>query len=405
MTSIIRTTWTFHTAGQLIFGRNAATQIGGLASSMKARQVLLVTDRTLVSAGLASPIQASLESENIKVLVFDEGEAEPSIRVALACHEATFQQRPDLLIGLGGGSNMDLAKIVAVLLTHGGHPRDYVGEGKVPGPILPVVAVPTTAGTGSEVSGASVLTDEERHLKVGVLSNYLRPHVAVVDPLLTVSCPPKVTADSGIDALTHAIEAITAVENADFPLPAGEFSMYQGRHPLGECLAEKAIHLITKNLVGAVQNGQELDTREAMHLGALLAGLAFSNIGVALVHALEYPIGGAVHCSHGCGNGLLLPYVMDFNKSARLETMARLAEVMGLPVAGHTVEAAADAAIQTVRELRRQIGIPDRLREIGVRESQLNGFAQAAFEIKRMLRVNPRQATVEDLEEILRAAY
>jgi alcohol dehydrogenase class IV len=405
MKPTMRTTWNFHSAGQIIFGRDAATQIGDVASSLKAQRALLVTDRTLVSAGLATPLRTMLETKGITVAVFDEGEAEPSIRVALACHDAALQTRPDLLVGLGGGSNMDLAKIVAVLLTHGGHPRDYVGEGKVPGPILPVIAVPTTAGTGSEVSGASVLTDEERELKVGVLSNYLRPTIALVDPLLTISCPPKVTADSGIDALTHAIEAICAVDNAEFPLPSGEFSMYQGRHPLGECLAEKAIRLITRHLAEAVHNGKELCPREAMHLGSLLAGLAFSNIGVALVHALEYPVGGAVHCSHGCGNGLLLPYVMEFNKPARLETMAHLAEVMGVRAAAQTVEAAADAAIQAVRDLRRQIGIPDRLRDIGVRESQLSSFAQAAFGIKRMLRVSPRQATIEDLEGILRAAY
>ena len=401
----MRTTWTFHSAGQILFGQNAAAQLGDIAASLKTQRALLVTDRTLIAAGLAGPIRSSLESSSINVTVFDGGEAEPSIRAALACHEMARRLHPDVLVGLGGGSNMDLAKIVAVLLTHEGHPLDYVGEGKVPGTILPVIAVPTTAGTGSEVSGASVLTDEDNQLKVGVLSNFLRPRVALVDPLLTVSCPPKVTADSGIDALTHAIEAVMAVDNVDFPVPSGEFSMYQGRHLLGECLAEQAIHLIVSHLAEAVHQGQNLAAREGMHLGSLLAGLAFSNIGVALVHALEYPIGGAVHCSHGCGNGLLLPYVMEFNKPARIETLARIAKLMGLEVTGQTDTAAADAAIQAVRELRQRIGIPDRLREIGVRETQLNGFAQAAFGIKRMLRVNPRQATVQDLEEILRSAY
>src|SRR5207247_1843626 len=141
-----------------------------------------------------------------------------------------------LVIGLGGGSNIDLAKITAALLRYGGHPRDYAGEGKIPGPVTPLIAVPTTAGTGSEVSAASVLTDPTRRVKAGILSNYLRPAAAVVDPLLTVTCPPHVTADSGIDALTHALEAYLAVDNRDFPLPPGEVSLYQGRHPLGECL-------------------------------------------------------------------------------------------------------------------------------------------------------------------------
>src|SRR5207244_1479276 len=163
----------------------------------------------------------------------------------------------------------------------GGTPRDYIGDDKVPGPIAPLICVPTTAGTGSEVSGAAVLTDAENRIKVGVLSNYLRPRVALVDPLLTVSCPPKVTADSGIDALTHAIEAYTAVDNADFPLPTGERTVYQGRHPMGDVLAEKAIALIGLHLRQAVADGNNLEAREGMALGATMAGLSFSNVGVA----------------------------------------------------------------------------------------------------------------------------
>src|SRR5262249_9456502 len=154
-------------------------------------------------------------------------------------------------------------------------------------------------------------------MKVGVLSNYLRPRAAVVDPLLTVSCPPKVTADSGIDALTHAIEAYTAVDNADFPLPPGERTVYQGRHPLADVLAEKAVALPGRFLRGAVAAGRALGARGGMALAATLAGLAFSNVGVALVHAMEYPVGGSTHCSHGAGNGLLLPFVMRFNLPAR----------------------------------------------------------------------------------------
>src|SRR5262249_25170414 len=159
--------------------------------------------------------------------------------------------------------------------------------------------MPTTAGTGSEVSAASVLTDTDNHIKVGILSNYLRPRVALVDPLLTVSCPPKVTADSGIDALTHAIEAYTAVDNATFPLPTGDRTVSQGRHPMGDVLAEKAIALIGAHLRHAVRHGDDLVAREGMALGATMAGMSFSNVGVAVVHALEYPVGGATHCSHG----------------------------------------------------------------------------------------------------------
>jgi alcohol dehydrogenase class IV len=300
---------------------------------------------------------------------------------------------------------MDLAKITAVVLSHGGQASDYVGDGKVPGPILPVYCLPTTAGTGSEVSAAAVLTDTASHLKVGVLSNHLRPRLALVDPLLTVSCPPKVTADSGIDALTHAIEAYTAVDNADFPLPAGERSVYQGRHPFGDAFAEKAIALVGKYLRRAVADGGDLEAREGMALAAAMAGLAFSNVGVAAVHALEYPVGGATHCSHGAGNGLLLPHVMRFNLPLRRREIAAVAALLGEDVAGLDEAAAAQRGVAAVERLRDDIGVPRRLRDLGVAEGQLRGFAEKAAGIRRILRVNPRPATADDLEAILRAAY
>jgi alcohol dehydrogenase class IV len=300
---------------------------------------------------------------------------------------------------------MDLAKLTAILLTHGGDCRDWVGDCVVPGPILPVICLPTTAGTGSEVTASGVLTDNENHIKVGILSQFLRPRLAVVDPQLTLSCPRQVTADSGIDALTHAIEAYTAVDNAAFPLPAGERTVYQGRNPLGDCLAEKAIWLIGQHLATAVEEPQNLTARTGMALAATLAGLAFSNSGVALVHAMEYPVGGAVHCSHGAGNGLLLPYVMRYNLPVRRAEMARIAALLGEDTTGLDETAAAERAVAAVERLRARIGIPGRLRELGVRREQLRPFAEKAASIKRILRVNPRMPTTEEIEEIYEAAW
>jgi alcohol dehydrogenase class IV len=401
----MRETWTFHSAGQLLFGRNASRQLGDVAGRLGARRVLLVTDAALVRAGAADRVRAPLAEAGLAVYVFDGGEPEPSLRAADACLAAARTFRPDTVLGLGGGSNMDLAKITATVLTHGASPRAYVGDDKIPGPIMPLVCVPTTAGTGSEVSAAAVLTDTDNHIKVGILSNHLRPRVAVVDPLLTVSCPPKVTADSGIDALTHAVEAYTAVDNAAFPLPPGERTVYQGRHPLGDVLAEKAIALIGANLRRAVAQGDDLEAREGMALGATLAGLAFSNVGVAVVHALEYPVGGATHCSHGAGNGLLLPFVMRFNLPARRRELAAVARLLGEDVAGLDEQAAAERAVTAVERLRQDVGVPGRLRDLGVTEAQLRPFAEKAFGIQRILRVNPRPVTADDLEGILRAAY
>src|SRR6516165_739982 len=398
----MRTTWTFHSAGQLLFGRDAVNQLGEVSSRLGAKRVLIVTDPVLTKVGLAERIRQPLSS--CATEIFGEGEPEPSMKAADVCIALAKRFKPDALVGLGGGSNMDLAKITATVLAHGGSPRDYAGDDKIPGPIAPLICIPTTAGTGSEVSAAAVLTDTENKIKVGILSNYLRPRVALVDPLLTVSCPAKVTADSGIDALTHAIEGYTAVDNAEFPLPVGERSVYQGKHPLGDIMAEKAIALIGANLRRAVKDGNDLEARDGMALGATLAGLAFSNVGVALVHALEYPVGGATHCAHGAGNGLLLPFVMRFNQPARIKEFAAIARLLGEDVTGLTETQAADRAILAVEKVRNDIGIPKQLSDLGVRPEQLRPFADKAFGIKRILRVNPRQMTVQDLEEILRSA-
>jgi alcohol dehydrogenase len=401
----MRTTWTFHSAGQLIFGRDAALQLGEIAGRLGLKRVLLVTDPALIRAGLLERVHPPLSESGVAIEVFPGGEPEPSIHAAEKAIAAGREFRPDGVLGLGGGSNMDLAKVTALVLAQGGKPADYFGEDKIRGEVLPLICVPTTAGTGSEVSAAAVFTDTDNHLKASIVSNRLRPTVALVDPLLTVSCPPKVTADSGMDALTHAIEAYTAVDHAHFPLAHGEFSLFQGRHSYGDILAEKAIALIGTHLRRAVAHGSDLDAREGMALAATLAGLSFSNVGVAVVHALEYPVGGAVHCSHGEGNGLLLPHVMRFNLPSRLKEFAVIARLLGEDVAGLSDQEAAERAVAAVDRLRSDVGVPARLREFGAKEEHLRGFAEKAFAIKRLMRVNPRQVSQADLEGILKAAY
>ncbi len=396
----MRTTWTFSSAGELIFGPGAVRQVGEVARALRGAgtKVFVVSDRTLFQAGIYEPVRVSLGDAALTWQVFEGGQPEPSLKLADECAAMAAKFKPDVVLGLGGGSNMDVAKMTAVLLSHGGKAVDYIGDGKVPGPILPVICVPTTAGTGSEVSRAAAFTDTDNQVKTGLLSPHLRPRWAIVDPQLTLSCPPKVTADSGIDALTHAIEAYTAVDNAEFPLPPGEKSCYQGKNPLGDVNAERAIKLIGMHLRRAVKNGDDVEAREGMALGATLAGLAFSNVGVALVHALEYPVGGAVPVSHGAGNGLLLPFVMRFNLPKRCREFARIAEWLG-------EDAVPEKAIEAVEKLKRDIGIPERLRDIGIKREQLRTLAEKTFAIKRITRVNPRTATVQELERILQEAW
>ena len=226
----------------------------------------------------------------------------------------------------------------------------------------------------------------------------------MVDPELTLTCPPKATADSGIDALTHAIEAYTAVDYQKLDVPPGETWPYDGRTPLGDALAEKAVALIAQHVRTAVHQGEDVEAREGMALAATLAGMSFSNYGVALVHALEYPLGGTLHCSHGAGNGLLLPYVMRYNLTQRRAAIARLAPLLGVDASKMDEADAAEAAIAAVEQLRRDIGIPQRISEIGGREEQLPMFAEKSFAIKRLMMLNPRTPSEADLLSILREA-
>ena len=401
----MRSVWQFHTSAQLVFGWGAVSRLPALMQREQFVRAFLVTDRVLAENGILATVRLPLIHAGIDVEVFDGGEPEPSVDSAQKVLEHAREYQPDVIIGLGGGSNMDLAKVAAAALSHGGSPRDYFGWDRVPGPVVPLICVPTTAGTGSEVSHAAVLTDSENAIKVSTLSNYLRPRIALVDPQLTVSCPAKVTADSGIDALTHAIEACTAADFEKLEIPEGETCAYEGRTPLGECLAEKAVLLIGQHLQKAVEEPGNRAAREGMSLAATLAGMAFSNCAVAVVHALEYPMGGELHVSHGAGNGLLLPFVMRFNLPERVATFARIATLLGEDTVGKSETAAAELAISAVEKLKRAIGIPERIRDIGGREEQLRGFASKAFAIKRLMMVNPRQPSESDLLAILRAAY
>jgi alcohol dehydrogenase class IV len=400
--------WTFHSAGSLTFGRHSVNQLGAVAGRLRAKRVFVVTDPVLVAAGLVERVAKPLAESGVILERFDGCKPEPPLEVVRDAVSAAKAFLPDAVLGLGGGSNMDTAKLVALVLVHGGDPTDFVGDCRVPGPVTPLICVPTTAGTGSEVSAAAVFTDTAKQMKVSCLSPFLRPAAAVVDPLLTVGCPPKVTADSGIDALTHAIEAFTAVEQDEFvKRPPGGETVYQGKNTMADYMACECIMLVGRFLRRAVADGNDIEAREGMALAATLGGLAFANAGVALVHAMEYPVGGAVHVSHGAGNGLLLPYVMRYNLTERVDEIGSLSIWLRGPEAAEDVaDDWAEAAIHEVEKLRKDIGIPTRLRDIGVTEDMLPGFAEKAFSIKRLMRVNPRMpASADEILEIYRAAF
>ncbi len=397
--------WNFHSAGSLVFGRDAVTQLGAIANNWGWKRIFIVTDQILARAGILARTIHPLKAAGIDVEVFDGGQPEPALEVIRAALAAAQSFRPDAVLGLGGGSNMDAAKLVAIVLAHGGDPTDYTGDSRVPGPVTPIICVPTTAGTGSEVSAAAVFTDTRNQMKVSSLSQHIRPKVAIVDPMLTVSCPAKVSADSGIDALVHAIEAITAVDHEEFLKRPGGASVYQGKNPMADLMAAKCIELVGQFLRRAVKDGNDLEAREGMALAATLGGLAFSNAGVALVHAMEYPVGGAVHVSHGAGNGLLLPHVMRFNLTARKDVFAKLPFILGEYPASTDPLALANTAVDIVVKLCADIDIPARLRDLGVVEEQLPGFADKAHAISRLMRVNPISPTRDEILAIYKNAF
>lgn len=409
--------WSFHGVGpgRLWFGRGALGRVSIEATDHRWNRLLIIADRNLETAGLVAKLTTALDTGGAKqndrcYELFLEGEAEPSIAVADAASQAAREFRPDAIVALGGGSNMDVAKYVAIVAAHGGTPSDYFGIDQVPGPICPLIAIPTTSGTGSEVSHAAVLTDTENAIKISCLSQHLRPAIAVVDPSLTDGCPRQVTADSGIDALTHAVEAKTNTPFDRLEIPPDQVRSYQGSHPLGALLADRAIELVGRFLDRAVNQPGDTEARDQMALASTLAGMAFSNCGVALVHALEYPLGGKYHCSHGAGNGLLLPYVMEFNRPTCEPRMAQIGRLLNqdairqgqLDLDDDAVAAA--QAIESVRKLREKIGIPDRLREMGAQSEDLDALAAKSFAISRLMLYNARRPTLEDLQQLLHRA-
>ncbi len=397
----MRSTWEFITPQRIVFGNGSLTKLDSILQDLDAKNVLLVTDEGIKKVGISGQVEQMLVDRGYKLVIYDEVEPEPSITSILKGYEyVKGQMDTDAVIALGGGSSIDTAKIISLLIAHGGHPLDYYGgENKVPGPISPLIAIPTTAGTGSEVTSVAVITDEDNDLKVGISDNQLRATVALIDPELTLGLPPYITACSGIDALAHAIEAYTAKPFKY--IEVGEKIVFQGSFPLGDTLAFQAIELIAQNLHLAVQQGSNLDARSNMALGSLLAGLAFSNAGTAAAHALAYPIGALTHSPHGEVTGLLLPYVMKYNTSVESEKMVNIAKAFGVNVHHKTAKDAANAAHESVLGLVGDIGLPTRLSSIGIKESDIPEIAKKGLEIDRLIRNNPRDPDLNEFKDLL----
>jgi len=382
-------TFSFTGAKKIVFGRGSFASLPEHLAELRVSRPLIVLDRNLAEAGFREKVSALLDQARMKYALYDKTEPEPPLELADEGTKIALKKRCDGVVGIGGGSAMDLAKAIAVLSANKGKAEDYLGLNRVPGPGLPKIMVPTTAGTGSEVTFTSVFIRKKLKKKEGINSPHLYPELALLDPELTLTLPPHPTAATGIDALCHAIESYTSI-NAS---------------PMSEMISLEAIQLISDNLRTAVHDGGSIEAREAMLLGSLYAGLGLANAGVTAVHSLSYPLGGKYGVSHGLANTIMLPRVMAFNLPGALEKFVDIAEVMGEIVDDLPLREAAYLAVEAVESLIEDCGIMTTLEELKIPEGDFSVLAKVAMTVARPLANNPCKMTIEDMVEIYQEAY
>ncbi len=377
----------FKSAHEVAIGRESLKGLKDYINKLGMKNPFIVTDKGILNSGTLEFVTTLLKDSSYTV--YDNVAPEPEMVIVEECKKAFLKSKSDSIIAVGGGSVMDTAKIMAVYAEYDGSLDNLFGEGKVPGRNTPIIVIPTTAGTGSEVTNIGVLSDTETQVKKGIVSNHLLVDVAIVDPIMTISCPKKITAASGIDALVHAIEAYLS-NNANH---------------ITDALALRAMKLIINSLPKAYAQPSNIDAREDMAMGSLLAGMAFGNAGVGAVHALAYPLGGRFHISHGISNSLLLPYVMEWNKIACVERFRDIAEAFDEPLAHKTNEQAADLVIKRLYKICKDVEIPKKISSFNIPESILSELAADAIKIERLLRNNPRTLSEQDILAIYKSAY
>ncbi len=380
---------------ELVFGSGQRHSLGRIANKLGSRALVVTDARLAADAEFAATIE-QLEKAGLAVRVDDSTLPDVPVDSAAASAAAARDFAPDVVVGIGGGSCLDMAKCLAVLLTHGGRPQDYYGEYNVPGPVMPIIALPTTAGTGSEVTPVAVLSDAERSLKVGISSPHIIPTASICDPDLTLTCPPGLTAVAGADALTHAIEAFTAIRRDPVAGIAQE-RVFIGKNAFSDHFALRAISLLWQGLEAAYKDGSNTRAREKVMMGATFAGLAFGVAGTAAAHAIQYPVGALTHTAHGAGVACLMPYVMRWNAPQISGELAEIAGATGLD--------GADEVIPAVAALFSRLGIAPTLRELGLEEDRLDWVAEQSCGIARLVQNNPRPLPLPDMRKLIAAAY
>jgi alcohol dehydrogenase len=376
----------FQTTPRIVMGPGSFSQLPHEVKRLGRQKVMIITDPGLVRTGIVNRLEELLVGDGLTVYRFDDVEPDPRYEIASQAAARTREAGADLVVGIGGGSSLDIAKVASILVTNSDPVSAFFGVDMVPKPGLTTILVPTTAGTGSEVTPIAILSDYDEKLKKGIVSPYLFPAVAMLDAELTVGLPASVTAATGMDALIHAVEAYTS-RNAT---------------PFTDMLAVEAIRQIFRHIRTAFANGSNLEARGGMLEGSLLAGMAFANAGVTAVHAFAYPIGAEFHIPHGIANSIMLTAVMEFNMLGNLSKFAHMAGLFGENTRGLSERQAAQAAVQGMRTLAGDLKIPGSLAEFGVKDEHIPALAQGVMKVTRLLANNPRELTLQDAEEIYR---
>jgi len=377
----------FHSTRSILVERGGSANLATRIQERGGKSTLIITDPGVLSAGLLNKALPKFKELGIALEIFSDVQADPPVSVINSAVKVGQQCKADFIVGFGGGSSMDVAKLVALLAPGKEKLPDVYGVGMAKGPRLPLILVPTTAGTGSEMTTISIVTVSESEKK-GVVSPQLLPDVALLDAELTLGLPAHVTAATGIDAMVHAIEA---------------FTTKRLKNPLSDCLAKEALRLLAGNLHQAVNNGSDIEARENMLLGACLAGMAFTNAPVAGVHALAYPIGARFHVPHGLSNSLMLGPVMRFNLEVAHAMYAELGQIIKPGLQGSTIEQATQLA-GYLGGLAGELGLPARLIDVGISMADIDQLACDAMLQTRLLMNSPREITLNDAAVLYKEA-
>ena len=380
----------YSAVSDVLMGPDTATQLGDLAATMGIQRALIVTDPGIIQFALLDGAVANLKANNIELSIYSDVVADPPESVVMDAVSSAQAFGCDGVIGFGGGSSMDVAKLLAVLIKGEQQLADIYGVDQISGGRLPLIQVPTTAGTGSEVTMVSIIITGET-TKAGVVSRILLADKVILDAKLTLGLPPAVTAATGIDAMVHAIEAYTSLRL---------------KNPLSDMLAREALGLMANNISTAVKQGNNLEAREAMLLGAMLAGQAFANAPVAAVHALAYPLGGNYHIPHGLSNSLVLPHVLRFNAPAAAELYAELAAIIlpGRELPSDPLEVS-ELLAEHFLQLAADLGLQTKLSQMNIAEADLPKLAEEAMLQQRLLINNPRELRLDDALSIYQQAF